>query len=81
MNEISPGTPSVNGKPVPDFGLDKEYLQFANFGWKPHGYGYGYYGYPTYHRHFGHPYHLHGVARHPSGTSYTFRSPQGLGGK
>ena len=69
----------LNGKPVPDFGLDEEYLQFANFGWKPHGYGF--YGYPAYRGHYGHTYHFRGVARHPSGTSYTFRSPQGLGGK
>merc|ERR1712008_144942 len=37
------------------------------------GYGYGYYG----HGYYGHG--LRGVAGHPSGTSYTFRSPQGLG--
>jgi len=71
----------LNGKPVPDFGLDEEYLQFSNFGWKPHGYGYGYFGYPAYRGHYGHTSHFRGVARHPFGTSYTFRSPQGLGGK
>merc|ERR1712021_217567 len=46
------------------------------------GYGYGYYGYPAYRGYYGHGYYGHGlrgVAGHPSGTSYTFRSPQGLG--
>jgi len=45
-------------------------------------YGYGYYGYPAYRGYYGHGYYGHGlrgVAGHPSGTSYTFRSPQGLG--
>ena len=59
----------LNGKPVPDFGLDEKYLQFANFGWKPHGYRYGFYGYPAYRGHYGHTYHSRGVARHHSGTS------------
>merc|ERR1712195_306973 len=46
------------------------------------GYGYGYYGYPAYRGYYGHGYYGHGlrgVAGYPSGTSYTFRSPQGLG--
>merc|ERR1711935_279312 len=46
------------------------------------GYGYGYYGYPAYRGYYGHGYYGHGlrgVAGHPSGTSYTFRSVQGLG--
>merc|ERR1711935_634306 len=45
-------------------------------------YGYGYYGSPAYRGYYGHGYYGHGlrgVAGHPSGTSYTFRSPQGLG--
>merc|ERR1712021_272014 len=45
-------------------------------------YGYGYYGYPAYRGYYGHGYYGHGlrgVAGHPSGTSYTHRSPQGLG--
>merc|ERR1712088_829086 len=41
--------------------------------------GYGYYGYPAYYRgYYGYPYGL-GVAGHPTGTSYSHRSPQGLG--
>jgi len=41
--------------------------------------GYGYYGYPGYYRgYYGYPYGL-GVAGHPTGTSYSHRSPQGLG--
>merc|ERR1739838_722064 len=41
--------------------------------------GYGYYGYPAYYRGcYGYPYGL-GVAGHPTGTSYSHRSPQGLG--
>ena len=40
--------------------------------------GYGYYGYPAYRGFYGYPY-LGGVAGHPTGTSYTFRSTQGLG--
>ena len=45
-----------------------------------YGYGYGYYGYPAYRGYYGHPY-LGGVAGHPTGTSYSHRSVQGLGGK
>merc|ERR1712088_396263 len=40
--------------------------------------GYGYYGYPAYRGYYGYPYGL-GVAGHPTGTSYSHRSPQGLG--
>merc|ERR1739838_754855 len=41
--------------------------------------GYGYYGYPGYYRgYYGYPYGL-GVAGHPTGTSYSHRSIQGLG--
>jgi len=41
--------------------------------------GYGYYGYPAYYRgYYGYPYGL-GVAGHPTGTSYSHRSIQGLG--
>merc|ERR1739846_95451 len=40
--------------------------------------GYGYYGYPVYRGYYGYPYGL-GVAGHPTGTSYSHRSPQGLG--
>merc|ERR1712127_193874 len=48
------------------------------------GYGYGYYGYPAYRGYYGHGYYGHGlrgVAGHPTGTSYSHRSVQGLGGK
>ena len=41
--------------------------------------GYGYYGYPAYRGYYGHPYLGAGVAGHPTGTSYSHRSPQGLG--
>merc|ERR1712086_521927 len=47
-------------------------------------YGYGYYGYPAYRGYYGHGYYGHGlrgVAGHPTGTSYSHRSVQGLGGK
>merc|ERR1712158_87077 len=40
--------------------------------------GYGYYGYPLYRGYYGYSYGL-GVAGHPTGTSYSHRSPQGLG--
>merc|ERR1719460_1515303 len=43
------------------------------------GYGYGYYGYPAYRGYYGHPYLGAGVAGHPTGTSYSHRSIQGLG--
>ncbi len=40
---------------------------------------YGYYGYP-YAYGYGYPYgYLNGVAGHPDGTSYTYRSVQGIG--
>merc|ERR1711971_67484 len=42
--------------------------------------GYGYYGYPAYRGYYGYPYGYGlGVAGHPTGTSYSHRSPQGLG--
>ena len=42
--------------------------------------GYGYYGYPAYRGYYGYPYgYFGGVAGHPTGTSYSHRSPQGLG--
>merc|ERR1712010_354690 len=44
-----------------------------------YGYGYGYYGYPAYRGYYGHPYLGAGVAGHPTGTSYSHRSIQGLG--
>merc|ERR1711974_94150 len=42
----------------------------------------GFYGYHpyAYHGYYGHPYlYGRGVAGHPTGTSFTYRSPQGLG--
>merc|ERR1739846_282579 len=42
--------------------------------------GYGYYGYPAYRGYYGYPYGYGlGVAGHATGTSYSHRSPQGLG--
>merc|ERR1719412_398567 len=49
----------------------------AEPGWTPgvHPYAYGAYPYYGYGRYYGFP----GVAGHPTGTSYTHRSPQGIG--
>merc|ERR1712241_1389421 len=51
---------------------------------EPAYYGYGSYGYNGYYGHpygFGHRSYGPGIAGHPTGTSYTYRSVQGLRGK